>query len=303
MRKDWLLLLVFLIGSLDTWHIFGQTAINEAGWDFTPPAPNAEPVSAESLLPGNYLAGSRIRDNRDLGAGNCDNWPRDLGDQAWGKKGVVSLVAFPDEPIAYLKNRGIGLRLVNRTGEIAGFSASDSFLYIVQEALDENGVWREIESTPESWCGNSFHHVFLPANKYWQFRARGYSGPIKTKIRFRLDSTGTADKAKPIYSNEFAGEVAKAQFRSGPDRLDVRRAFRSTDPTEKGVVATLSAIVKDQGVQYIGFESAQPGAAVRLYVFGPAAKEAVPSLLEAMKGKDMTMRIIGVCGMANCRQN
>src|SRR5205823_820574 len=144
----------------------------------------------------------------------------------------------PDEPVAYFNNRGIALRLLNRTGEVATFSACDSQLYLVQEALDENGRWREIEDPPCAICGNSFHQVFLKSNQYWEFKARTYDGPIKTKIRFRLDPSGEKDTAKPIYSNEFEGHISKVQFRMGPDRAAVRRALRSNDPKEEGVVAT-----------------------------------------------------------------
>lgn len=186
-------------------------------WHLKSPAPGAKAVAANKRLPGIYPVGSRIRDDKALGGfGPCDNFPLDLGKNEWGANGAISLVAFPDEPIAYFKHQGLAVRLINRTSDIAAFSACDSCLYLVQEALDDKGRWREIEETPDAICGNSFHRVFIKANEYWEFKARTYTGSIKTKVRFRLDPGGE-NPGQPIFSNEFAGHVAPAQFRAGKE--------------------------------------------------------------------------------------
>jgi hypothetical protein len=183
------------------------------GWVLRPPAAGATPVAASAKMPGIYPAGSQIKDPEALGGfGPCDNYPKDLGGRDWGVKGEVSLVAFPDEAVAYFKYRGFALRVVNRTGEAVPFSACDSALSIVREARDAGGVWREIESPPQAICGNSFHRVFLGPAQYWEFPAREYSGPTKTRLRFRLDPGGGR---RAVYSNEFEGLVAAAQFGGG----------------------------------------------------------------------------------------
>src|SRR5262249_42635297 len=97
----------------------------------------------------------------------------------------------------------------NRTGEVASFAACDSRLYLVGEAVDADGRWRAVEELPVVICGNSIHRVSLEPDQYWEFPARLYSGPIKTKIRFRLDP---GDGGPSLYSNEFEGEVAGVQF-------------------------------------------------------------------------------------------
>src|SRR5262249_47714204 len=141
---------------------------DSAGWELKPPAADAVPVAAQRRLPGNYPAGSRLPDREALGGfGPCDNYPNDLGHKDWGAKGAISLVAFSDEPVAYFKHRGIALRLVNRTGDVVSFAASDSCLFLVQEAIDPDGRWRPIESLPEPISGNSFHRVFLKPDQYW----------------------------------------------------------------------------------------------------------------------------------------
>jgi HEAT repeat protein len=256
----------------------------------TPPTLNAVPVTTKSRLRGIYPAGSRIKDDKAPGGfGPCDNWPKDLGGKTWGMNGAVSLVAFPDEAVAYFKHRGIALRLVNRTGDVAAFRACDSQLYIVQEARDKDGRWYEIEDMPCAFCGNSSHRVFLKAGEYWEFRARTYSGAIKTQIRFRLDPSGEEDNAKPIYSNEFDGNVADVQFRRGPSRSVVRNAFRSGDPREEGVVAILAEVLGNEHLTVLPRVDPR-AAAMRLANLGPAAKEALPALRQATKGKDKALR-------------
>src|SRR5262245_13758748 len=186
------------------------------GWELKPLAPGAVPVAAQARLEGIYPVGSQIPDREAIGGfGPCDNYPMNLGGKDWGTKGAISLVAFSNEPVGYGKHRGIALRLVNRTDEVVSFLACNSCLYLIQEALDEGGRWREIEWPPWSDCGNSFHRVFLKPNQFWQFSARLYSGPIKTKIRFRLDTNGDRNGGKALYSNEFEGLVAAVQFRVG----------------------------------------------------------------------------------------
>jgi hypothetical protein len=205
------------VSGLIAWQLLGRSTndapVANPGWELTPPAADAVPVTVEARLQGIYPAGSVVKDTKALGGfGPCDNWPKDLDNKTWGTKDAISLVAFPEEPVAYFKHRGIALRLINRSTKLAEFSASDSCLYIVQEALDDAGAWREIENPPWPICGNSFHRVFLKPGQYWEFKARTYSGAIKTKIRFRLDPSGEKDTAKPIYSNEFEGQVAKLQL-------------------------------------------------------------------------------------------
>jgi hypothetical protein len=209
--------IVLLLGSGIGWWRVGRADDVEqvnGGWDLISPSPNAVAVRASTKLPGIYPAGSRVKDAEALGGfGGCDNFPKNLGDKTWGEKGAVSLIAFPDEPVAYFKSRGIALRLVNRTPETVAFTACDSQIYIVQEALDAKGAWRAIESLPFTDCGNSFHRVFLGPDQYWEFKARTYDGPIKTKIRFRLNRDGEENKADSVYTGEFEGQVNEAQFR------------------------------------------------------------------------------------------
>ena len=242
---------------------------------------------------GVYPAASRIEDDKAPGGfGRCDNYPLELGQRTWGADGAVALVAFPDERVAGPEHQGFVLRLVNRTGKTEAFEACDSCLYIVQEALDETGHWREIEEPPSAICGNSFHRVFLESRQFWEFGARRYEGSVETKIRFRLDPDGERSEAAPVYSNEFTGKVAKRQFRRAPTTAEARRALRSKSAAEDGVLATLIGLLdEDAGwgeVRRVG--SPQREAALRLAEFGPAAREALPALRAVMKGRNRSLR-------------
>jgi hypothetical protein len=187
-----------------------ETDDGSAGWKLVPPDPAAMPVLAHEIMPGNYPVGSRIADKEALGGfGPCDNFPMRLGKNAWGAKGAVSVVAFPEEAVAYFQHQGFAVRIVNRTNKNVAFRATDSRLSLVREAKDADGAWQAIESLPTTHCGNSHHRVFLEPNQYWQFPARLYTGPVKTKLRFRLDRH---DGEPPLYSAEFDGAIAIDQL-------------------------------------------------------------------------------------------
>lgn len=208
--------MIVLIASGLAWKVAqkagGENAAADFSWELTPPLPGAQPVRATEPLEGIYPAGSRIPDHRAFGFGRWNNFPKPLGDRNWGKKGELSLIAFDAEPIAYFKHQGLAVRLVNRSHKTAAFLASDSSLFMAQEALDPQGQWRPIETVPAPFCGNSFHRVFLEPNQYWEFKARVYEGTFKTKLRFRLTNGERDEDSRPIFSNEFEGRIALAQF-------------------------------------------------------------------------------------------
>ena len=141
--------------------------------------------------------------------------PAQIGDQV--AAGQITLIAMPGEPLAFAeKLRGFRVILTNATGGEVSFAASDSRLSIVREARDRRGAWRAIEYLPSSWCGNSYHRVFLPAGHAWSFAAPEYAGPFRTRMRFVLRSDD-----RQIVSNEFEGSIDPAQF---DRKVDVQSA-------------------------------------------------------------------------------
>jgi hypothetical protein len=173
-----------------------------------------EDLDVNFMLRGYFFAGSRIADRQALGGfGTSGNFPRPIEPNMNFRRGEISLVAIPDEEVVFARKfKGMKVLLVNGTQAQVAFSASDSRLYIVQEARDRRGKWRPIEYLPSSWCGNSYHQVFLGAHEYWEFAAARYTGRYKTKLRFRLTEYEGKTERLRVLSNEFEGSVNDKQF-------------------------------------------------------------------------------------------
>lgn len=106
------------------------------------------------------------------------------------------------------------LYVANTSHETLFFEASDSRLYLKFQAKDIKGAWKDIEYFPGSFCGNSYHTLFLPPNQFWEFTTPIYHGAFKTKIRAKLFckiNTGFINN-DIIYSNEIDGSVNSGQF-------------------------------------------------------------------------------------------
>ena len=173
-----------------------------------------EDLNVDFMLRGYFYAGSKVEDKKAFGGfGTSQNFSKAIDPNMSVRQGEISLIALPDKETVFAeKYKGMKLLLVNATNEQAAFSASDSRLDIVQEALDRDGKWKPVEYLPSSWCGNSFHRVFLGANEYWEFAAARFTGSFKTKMRFRLEEQKSKTEKMIIYSNEFEGSVNAKQF-------------------------------------------------------------------------------------------
>lgn len=101
------------------------------------------------------------------------------------------------------------LYLSNTTKDTMVFNVQDSRLYMNLQAKDKHGIWRDIEYLASSWCGNSYHQLYLPSNHYWSFKFPIYEGRFKTKFRVKLS---LERNKRAIYSNEFKGSINPAQF-------------------------------------------------------------------------------------------
>lgn len=180
--------------------VFGITVLGQR-------APVGE-YRADHMQASSIIAGSSTPDpDAPGGFGSSNNYPR----RAKGldfTQDRISLVAEIGEGITYGEYHGIRLLLANTTGAEVWFSATDSRLNIIQEAIDTDGNWKPIETLPASWCGNSFHRVRLGAGEYWQLAAPRYFGSFATKLRFKLE----IDRNTSVYSNEFEGSVNRRQF-------------------------------------------------------------------------------------------
>jgi hypothetical protein len=188
------------------------------------PADAPKPVETSKQLYARYVAAG-FSDGRAGGWGPSCNFPRTIGeDNKIGDPGKLSIVVDPDESARVENTAAVRVRVVNRTGERAAFSAIDSHLYLLQEAQNEKGEWKPIEKMPHGTgprdCAVGFHRISLQAGQYWEILGPRYKGPLKTKLRFRLDlGTNKGKIPQPggeiIYSNEFDGSVDPGQFNKG----------------------------------------------------------------------------------------
>ena len=110
--------------------------------------------------------------------------------------------------------KGHKLYVYNTTKDSIFFSAQDSRLYMNVQAKDSNGEWKDIEYLPSSWCGNSYHSLFLAKNSFWEFTMPKYEGALPTKLRVKLlyKTNHKDEDSKTVYSEEFDGSVNPAQF-------------------------------------------------------------------------------------------
>lgn len=122
------------------------------------------------------------------------------------------LIASPndDEKISiYIQN--------NTTGSVE-LNHQDYKIYILQEAMDENGIWKPIEYWESSDCGNSFGNIIIEPKEIIETKTTKYEGNFKTKIRFKL-----SEKDKVYYSNSLDSSI-------NPNMLIVPNDFSFTWP-------------------------------------------------------------------------
>ncbi len=177
------------------------------------PSTYAHPLNVDFMVRGYFYAGSVLSEGLG-GYGRSDNLPRPLDavGEAPPLAAGVDVVALVDQDRTFAdKYDGFRVIVANVTDDNQEFGAQDSRLDIVHEAIDPSGKWAPIEYLPRSWCGNSYHRLFLPRRTFWELTAPHYDGDFATRLRIRVDY-GDADHRHTAYSNEWAGRINRAQF-------------------------------------------------------------------------------------------
>lgn len=185
-------------------------------WEGKDFQPDGETLNIDYMNEGYFRAGSPPQNKSDKYGG-------------WATSGNMYLPVKKEIPV--LKNnlqlfidtmhvtdwhgyKGYAVYLSNASGDTAYFQAEDSRLPVVLQAKNKKGEWMDIEYLMHSWCGNSYHTLYLPKNKYWPFSSPVYEGDFKTRIRAVVvyyKDDNDKDK-KVLYSNEISGSVNPAQF-------------------------------------------------------------------------------------------
>ncbi len=174
-------------------------------------------ASTPTVRVARYDVGSRVKNPDDLGGfWKSKNYPNRITsnflDEIVAKPNDLSVVAHVIPPTANSEKataeQHLEIFVVNRTTSRKSFSAQDSLLNLRQEAKDSAGNWKPIEYLESSWCGNSYHTVYLGPNSFWKLEGKSTPGPFKTALRYALE----IGNGKTIYSNEFDGSIFESQF-------------------------------------------------------------------------------------------
>lgn len=121
----------------------------------------------------------------------------------------LQLIVKSDSIIEFEKGiAGFKVFISNKTDSILEIEAQDSRLYLKRQVFYKN-TWQDIEYLPSSWCGNSYHNVYIKPNEYWDLIAPCLKGKIAAKFRFKF----YVNKSLTIYSNEFEGSFNRRQLR------------------------------------------------------------------------------------------
>ena len=168
-----------------------------------------EPLNIDYMNRGYFYAYSETEKNNGWGMSN--NYPKKINELKFPENQLSLVIDEKQEAIFQDKFYGCKLYLSNTSKEKIKLNASDSRLNILLQAKNSNGDWEYIEYLPSSWCGNSYHNLYLDSNEYWDFTIPLYEGSFKTKIRaVLLDNEDKAEKA--IYSNAINGFINPSQF-------------------------------------------------------------------------------------------
>ncbi|WP_036382663.1 hypothetical protein [Muricauda sp. MAR_2010_75] len=193
-----LLLFLLCFGVLDT--SFGQTCL-DVGYK----------------LRGYFYVGTSQVDTTALGGYYADNnTPKPINSmmEKISRPNAFQVIVQTDSIVTFVeKAAGFKVFIVNTSDSIVKLPAQDSRIYLKRQVFYKN-EWQDIEYLPSSWCGNSYHSVFIGPNEYWDLEAPCIRGEIQAKFRFQLlvDNTSTLYDEPNIYSNEFNGSFNKSQL-------------------------------------------------------------------------------------------
>lgn len=105
--------------------------------------------------------------------------------------------------------------IVNTSNDTLYIDNQDGALFMLQEAIDEDGKWKPIEYWEYSTCGNSYGGIGIVPSGIALVKVAKYSGEFKTEMRIKLKTSKTI-----WYSNIFTGTINKSQFNLVKNNLE-----------------------------------------------------------------------------------
>ncbi len=183
------------------------------------------PLNIDYMNRGYFYTFSEPIDDYNTGHGTSGNGFKKLKSSAFkGAQELFLIVNREDTDTIYSKYKAHLVTLGNRSNDTIWFEAQDSRLYMKVQAKENDGEWHDIEYLPSSWCGNSYHEVYLAPKSYWEFYTPCYTGDLPVKLRVELvyiDPSGAGEinehgykipNSLTLYSNEYTGSINPAQF-------------------------------------------------------------------------------------------
>ena len=175
----------------------------------TPP-----PVLNIDYMNRGYFYASSMSDEENTGHGGSRNYSKMIPAGFPYEAGKLDVRIYPREKKQWWNYEAMKLVVANASSDTVYFDAQDCRLYLNMQAKDRTGAWKDIEYLPNSWCGNSYHKLFLEPRHCWEFATPVYAGEFQTKLRAKLvcrKSMKSGDDGI-FYSNEVDGSVNPAQF-------------------------------------------------------------------------------------------
>lgn len=182
-----------------------------------------EPKSTNSKLNidfmnrGYYYASSNTLKNSTLfsGWGKSDNSSKQIKPNMNFISNTLQVIIDSKQKTKWSKQYDANkLFIANTSSDTMYFASQDSRILLKIQAQNSKGEWKDIEYLPNSWCGNSYHTIFLAPNEFWEFSTPIYQGEFKTKIRAELIymKTYNQEDGNVIYSNEIDAYINPGQF-------------------------------------------------------------------------------------------
>ncbi|MDC1161865.1 hypothetical protein OAT18_00325 [Tenacibaculum sp.] len=171
-----------------------------------------ECLNVKFKLRGYFYVGTSQVDSTAAGGFYADNnSPKQLTSKIskYSKSNKLEIIVKTDLIADFEKGiSGFKIFVINKSDSVSELPAQDSRLYLKRQVYYKN-KWKDIEYLPSSWCGNSYHNVYIKPNEYWDFTGPCLKGEIKAKFRFEL----YINEDLKIYSNEFEGSFNKRQLK------------------------------------------------------------------------------------------
>lgn len=173
--------------------------------------PTPDSLDVRCQIDGVCFASSSTKNRKFTGVLSTGVLPRSIT-SSFQKNGLYLLIKPDEHSFFWGSILGCKLYLVNTSGTLATLRANEGKLYIVAEALTEQGEWQPITTLLPSDCGHSYYDVILDTNQYWSFTVPVFKGQFKTKVRYSLQLPSN----EYTYSNEVPAYINIEQFNVVP---------------------------------------------------------------------------------------